>query len=193
METPKNFSIKVQRIIGMLCRMSFQSANIIFSRMSVIFFSDAGNVIFKCIFWEKDIFYFFNGGVTQCLQEEEIPYFPNMQKTSKQKQGPSFLMIQERSYSSMVFFGKAIFSEHLKKILYFHVFDIQKTSCFQVFFEKDHLSFFAHRIRSHFLEEEISSFLMIQETSYSRAIYLERLFFQNIWKKDMVFRAVQIL
>ena len=91
------------------------------------------------------------------------------------------------------FFGKTIFSEHLKKISYFHVFNIQKTSCFHVFFEKDHISFFAQRIRSHFLEEEISSFLMIQETSYSRAIYLERLFFLYIWKKNMVFRAVQVL
>ena len=193
METPKNFFIKVQRIIGTLCRMPFLNANIIFSRMSVIFFSDAGNVIFKCIFWEKDIFYFFNGGVTQCLQEEEIPYFPNMQKTSKQKQVPYFLMIQERSYSSMVSFGKTIFSEHLKKISFFNVFNIHKTSFFHVIFEKDHLSFCAQRMRSLFLEEKISSFLMVQETSYSRAIYLERLFFQNIWKKNMVFRAVQVL
>ena len=123
----------------------------------------------------------------------EIPYFPNMQKTSKQKQVPYFLMIQERSYSSMVSFGKTIFSEHLKKISYFNVFNIHKTSFFHVIFEKDHLSFCAQRMRSLFLEEKISSFLMVQETSYSRAIYLERLFFQNIWKKNMVFRAVQVL
>ena len=107
-----------------------------------------------------------------------------MQKTSKQKQVPYFLMIQERSYSSMAFFGKTIFSEHLRKISYFNVFNIHKTSFFHVIFEKDHLSFCAQRMRSR---------NMVQETSYSKVIYLEILFFQNIWKKNMVFRAVQVL
>ena len=51
------------------------------------------------------------------------------------------------------------------------------------FFEKDHLSFSVQRIRSYFRKKEISSFLVIQERSYSTAIFLERSSFQTIWKK----------
>ena len=37
---------------------------------------------------------------------------------------------------------------------------------------------------------KIISFLIIQESSYSRATFLDKGYFQNIWKKNMVFRAV---
>ena len=57
---------------------------------------------------------------------------------------PSLLIIEERSYSSASFFGKTIFSEHLQKMSYFHVF-----------FEKDHPPFFVQRLRSYFWEKEI--------------------------------------
>ena len=55
------------------------------------------------------------------------------------------------------------------------------------FFEKDHLSFSAWRIRSYFRGKGISPFLMKQERSYSSAIFLERPSFQNIWKKKIWF------
>ena len=55
-------SIKVQRIIGTLSGMLITNANIIFTMMSIIFFRDAGNAIFKCIFREKIIFAFLTEG-----------------------------------------------------------------------------------------------------------------------------------
>ena len=72
--------------------------------------------------------------------------------------------------------GKTIFPEHLKKIWYFQVFFWEKSSFFLCL-----------RIRLYFREKEILSFLIIQERSYSSAIYLERPCFQNIWKKKIWF------
>ena len=40
---------------------------------------------------------------------------------------------------------------------------------------------------SYYQNEEIASFLIIQESSYSRASFLERLSFQNIWGKCHIF------
>ena len=40
-------------------------------------------------------------------------------------------MVQERLYSSAIFLGKTICSEHLKKISYFHVFFWERTFIFR--------------------------------------------------------------
>ena len=119
MKTPIKVSIKVQRIIGPLCRMS--------TRMLITF---------KCIFLEKIIFDFF-------WQKDNIVFVTSIHTC------------------------------------------IRKISCCHVFLEKDHLSFSVQRIRSYFREKEISSFLIIQERSYSSAIFLEIPCFQNIWKKKI--------
>ena len=67
MKIPKMISIKVQRIIGTLSGMLISNANIIFTRMSITFFHDAGNAIFKCIFLEEDNLCFFDRRVISCL------------------------------------------------------------------------------------------------------------------------------
>ena len=87
----------------------------------------------------------------------------------------SFQIIQEKSCAGPAPFGKTIFSEGLKKIY------------FRVFFKKDHLSFSVQRARSYFGEKEISSFPIIQERSYSTAIFLERPSFQDVRKKKIWF------
>ena len=92
------------------------------------------------------------------------------------KKTPSFQIVQERSYAGAALFEKTIFSEGLKKISYF-----------RVFFKKDHLSFFGQGLRSYFREKEISSFPIIQERSYSSAIFLESPSFQDVWKKKIWF------
>ena len=92
------------------------------------------------------------------------------------KKIPSFQIIQERSCAGAELFGKTIFSESLKKI-----------SCFRVLFKKDHLSFSAYSVRSCFRKKEISSFPIIQKRSYSSAIFLERLSFQDVWKNKIWF------
>ena len=80
------------------------------------------------------------------------------------------------------YFGKTIFSKHLKKISYFYVF-----------FEKDHLSFSAERIRSYFPGKKISSFLMIQEGSYASIIcFGKTIFSEHLEKENMVFSVVYI-
>ena len=68
-------------------------------------------------------------------------------------------------------FGKAIFSESLKKISYF-----------RVFFERDHLSFSVQVARSYLQEKEILSFPIIQERSYSSGNLLGRPSFQDSGK-----------
>ena len=71
---------------------------------------------------------------------------------------------------------KTIFSESLKKISYI-----------RVFFRKDCLSLSVQRVRSCFREKEKSSFPIIQERSYSSAIFLEIPSFQDVWKKIIWF------
>ena len=48
-------------------------------------------------------------------------------------------------------------------------------------------SFSVQRVRSYFREKEISSFPIIQERSYSTAIFLERPSFQDVRKKKVWF------
>ena len=123
MKTPMKVSIKVQRIVGTLSRMR--------SRMSITF---------KCIFSGEDHLWFFlqKGNIifvtfihiyrkyhiSMYFLRKIIFHFPSKEKISYflEKEIPSFQMPQERSYSSAIFFGNTIFSGHLKKISYFHVF-----------------------------------------------------------------------
>ena len=80
------------------------------------------------------------------------------------------------------YFGKTIFSKHLKKISYFYVF-----------FEKDHLSFSTERVRSYFPGKKLLSFLMIQEVSYSSIIFFGKtIFSEHLEKENMVFSVVYI-
>ena len=65
-----------------------------------------------CMYFLRSMFFHF-------LSKEKISYF-------RVKKLSSFQIIQERSYSSVIFFGKTIFWEHLKKISYFHVFFLRK-------------------------------------------------------------------
>ena len=116
-------------------------------------------IMLLCISWERPSFSF-------C---------PGLKDHVFGKKIPSFQWIQERSCAGVAPFGKHIFSEGLKKISYF-----------RVFFKKDHLSFSVQRVRSYFREKEISSFPIIQERSYSTAIF----FSGRPEKENMVFRAV---
>ena len=58
------------------------------------------NATFSCIFYEKDHHSFSVQGVKSHFREKEISSFP---------------IIQERSYSCVIFFGKTIFSGRLEK------------------------------------------------------------------------------
>ena len=120
MKTHKKAFIKVQRITGTLSRMSIQDV----SRMSIIFSSDAGNVIFKCIFWWQrgGLLSFRDGevGLISCLSEKEIPSLPSVQKKN-------FYVFFEKNHLSfsinrknIIFSRKrnAIFPDDIRKIIF---------------------------------------------------------------------------
>ena len=104
-------------------------------RSSLIFFGRRGyNVIFitfiriyrkyhiSIYFLRKIIFHFPSKEKILCFRGKKIP---------------SFQIIQERSYFGGIFL-KTIFSEHLKKISYHHVFFFEKYHLSQLY-KKDHI------------------------------------------------------
>ena len=107
--------------------------NIIFSEISEI-------SPLSVYFWEKIIFAFFgrriiniiylifihiykNCHVSMYFLRKIIFHFPSKKKyyVFSEKELPSFQILQKRSYFQWDYFGKTIFSEHLKKA-YSHVF-----------------------------------------------------------------------
>ena len=96
------------------------NANIIFSRMSIIFFSDAGNVIFKCIYQEKVIFSSFDGRIISCLLEKKYHLY----------------IIYRKHHISMYFLRKIIFHfPSTEKISYF----CEKEMYLSWWYKKDHM------------------------------------------------------
>ena len=61
----------------------------------------------------------------------------------------------------------------------------QKTSCFHEFLEKGRLSLSAQGKNIMFSGKKKTSFQIIQERSYSNAIFSERPSFQDVWKKKI--------
>ena len=174
------------------------SRNAVFSRMNIIYFGDAGDITLRCIFSGKGHLCFVTGGrgggegnvvlvtpshiyrkyhiSTHFLDKNHLLSFSAQRKNIifSGKINTIFPDITKKIVFRREFSGKTIFPEHLKKIWYFQVFFWEKSSFFLCL-----------RIRLYFREKEILSFLIIQERSYSSAIYLERPCFQNIWKKKI--------
>ena len=168
--------------------------------MNIIFFGDAGDVTLRCIFFGQDIFAFLpREEGEQCracntyAYIQKIPYF-------RAFFDKDHLLSFSAQRKNIMFSGKNKY--HLSR--FYRKDHVQARISW-----KDHLSITPEeniifpgifRERSSFLlcrknkiifrEKERSSFLIIQERSYSSAIFLERPSFQNIWKKNMVFRAV---
>ena len=114
-------------------------------------FSYARNAIFICIFWKKIIFSFLTEGQFHVCRKKKyhlyriyrkhiylyfflrkiIFHFPPRKNIIfSRKRNATFSDVTRKIIFQSDFFGKTIFSEHLKNISYLHVF-----------FEKDHLSF----------------------------------------------------
>ena len=133
---------------------SSRTTNIIFSRMNIIFsvmleISSLG-VFFRkrssLLFWQKGNFIFVGKRNTTFTSIQKTSYF----QVFFEKYHLSFSVRKKNIFSGKRnaifphdirkiifqcnFFGKTIFSKHLKNISYFHVF---------FFFEKNHLSFSA--------------------------------------------------
>ena len=160
--------------------------------MIIIFFGDVGDDTLRCIFWGDLCFFSKEGNVTpptstHIYRKYHISmrfliniiffHFPPKEKISYflEKRNTIFPDITKKIMFRREFFGKTIFSEHLKKISYFQIF-LRKI-----------MFHFVSRIRSYFREKEISFFVIIQERSYSSVIFMERPSFQKIWKKKIWF------
>ena len=127
----------------------------------------------------------------------------------------TFIHIHRKYHISMYFLRKIVFHFPFKeKRWYFR--EKKKCNLFR-YYKKDHIqvwffferptfqniwrkhyismylfwersSFLFHlKNKSYFREKEISSFLIIQEKSYCIAIFLERPYFRNNWKKKILF------
>ena len=84
-----------------------------------------------------------------------------------------------RMQSRMLITFKCIFSGE----------DVQKISYFHVFLEKDHLSFSDQKKKYHILRKKIPSFQVIQERSYSSAIFIGKTIFLGHLKKISYFHV----
>ena len=160
--------------------------------MNIIFFGDVWDDTLRCIFSGHLCFFSQEGNVTP----------------------PTPTHIYRKYHISLRFLIKIIFFhfQPKEKIIFsgkkkYHLSRYYKKDHVQArIFRKDHLIqnvwkichisryflrkimfHFVSRIRSYFQEKEISFFLIIQEKSYSSAIFLEWPSFQNIWKKKIWF------
>ena len=115
------------------------------------------NIIFPCLSWERS----------------SLTSSPRKKYRVFGKKIPFFQIIQERSSPGVAPFEKTIFSKSLKKISYFRVF----------FWERSSL-IFRLGCKIIFLGKKKWSFPIIQERSYSSAIFLERPSFQDVWQKN---------
>ena len=121
--------------------MWYFSKNTIFSRMNIIFFGDARDITPRCIFsGQGHPCFFLPGGNVMVLTPTRICrkyyiskrflikiiffHFPPKEKISYflEKRNTIFPDITKKIMFRSEFFGKTIFSEHLKKISYFQVF-----------------------------------------------------------------------
>ena len=177
METPVEVSMKVQRVSGVLSRVSIWNVNylqVCFCGIgsSLIFFSrgKGGRGVAWNISNRKyhvSLYFLRNVPLSHFPPREKIPSF-------REKRLP-FQIVQERSCPGVILFEKTIFSEHLKKTSYICI----------SFLRKIIIHFLG--VRPYFREKEISSFPIIQERSNSSAIFLERPSFQDVWKKKIWF------
>ena len=92
------------------------------------------------------------------------------------KKMPSFQIIQKRSCAGMALFGKSIFSESLKKASYFRVFFLGRSSFV-----------FCLRYKIIFLGKRNILFPDNTRKIIFQSNFLERLSFQNVWKKKIWF------
>ena len=177
MKTPVKVSMKLQRIAGALSRVLSQNVNhlqvyLCGIRSSLIFFFLAG----ERGIYQKEISCF------RVFLEKDHPSLvlgPGKKHHIFGKKIPPFQRVQERSSLNAMLFETTIFSDYLRKISYFRVFFLERSSFI-----------FRLGVRSYFREKELLPFPIIQEREYSRAIFLERTSFQDVWKKNMAFRAV---
>ena len=112
-----------------------------------------------------------------CFLRKIIFHFPSKEKRSyyREKGNTIFPDITKDIIFQCDFFVKTIFSEHLKKTSYFHVYF------------RERLSFFF--LISYFPETEISSFVIIFQCDFFR----KTIFSEHLEKENVALRVVLVL
>ena len=110
-------------------------------------------------------------------------FVPREKISCFQEKNPSFQVIQERSCVGVDLFGKTIFSESLKKILYFCILFIFYFLCF---WER---SSFIFRLRCKIMFSGKRNIIFPDNTRkvIFQRNFLERPSFQDVWKKKIWF------
>ena len=114
------------------------------------------------------------------FEKDHLSFSVRRKSYFREKQMRSFLMIEERLYSIAIFFGKTIFSEHLKSISYFYVFFWERSSF--IFRLKSKIIFPGKR---NIIFPDGTRKIIFQCIFFGKTIFSEHLKIEN-----MVFRAV---
>ena len=156
-KTSIKVSTKVQRIIGSLSRMSIWNVNQYGISIEILYFLRwmSSFIIFSCIFWLRSSFIF-------CLKKKYIIF--------SGEKIPS-IQILEKDQTPLQFFWK----DNILRIF-------EKSIIFPCIFLRKIIFLFPSKEWGHIFEKkEISSLLIIQERSYSRAIF-ETIFSEHLEK-----------
>ena len=186
MKTLKKVSIKVQKIIGALSRMSIYNANIIFSRMNIIFFSNAGffGKRSSLLFWQKGNFILVGKRNTIFTEHTENIIYPCIFwviiSYLREKEMPSFMVIQERSYSSAIFLERPSF-QNIWRICHISMYFFWERSSF-IFRIKNKIIFSGKRI---IIFPDYTRKIIFQCNFFGKIIFSD-----HLEKENMVFCAV---
>ena len=165
--------------------------------MIIIFFGDVGDDTLRCIFWGDLCFFSKEGNVTpptstHIYRKYHISmrfliniiffHFPPKEKISYflEKRNTIFPDITKKIMFRREFFGKTIFSEHLKKISYFQVFFWERSSFLLCL--KNKIIFSGKR---NIIFPDKTRKIIFQCNFYGKTI-----FSKHLEKENMVLRAV---
>ena len=135
--------------------------------MSIIWFNDAGNIYDISMYFLRKIIF----------------HFRSRKNIFSRKRNATFLDGRRKIIFQRDFFGKTIFSEHLKKISYFHIFFWERSSF--IFRLKNKIIFLGKR---NIIFPDDTRNIIFQCNFFGKTIFSE-----HLGKENMVFRAVFVV
>ena len=131
---------------------------ILVGRRNTIFTEHTENIIFPCIFWERSSFIF-------CTQKN-ISYF-------REKEMPSFLMIEEWSYSSTIFLERPSF-QNIWRIYHISLYFLSKIIFYFSPIEQDYILGERNIIFPDYTRKIIFQFTFFGKTIFSEHLEKEK-------------------
>ena len=180
MKTPVKVSMKVQRIAGVLSRVSIWNSN----QLQVYFYGTGSTLIF----FRRGAWNISNRKyhASAYFLRRFIPLSFSAQGKNTMflgKKIPPFQIVQERSCPGAILLEKTIFSEHLKKISYFCVFFLRKTI---FYFSSGGKIIFSGKRNVIFPDNT-------RKIKFQRYFFGKTIFSGCLEKENMVFRAVKAI